>query len=101
MTDTTTPIYDSMISAFYFFTEPNQNKDLEDRISELSRFYEFLTDEYNRILELDLLAPSIRKFRLNFSPQSFTDQKIIDSLIWAFVSMQKNKGLSSKNIVYR
>ncbi len=86
------PIYDSMIRDFYFFTEPDRNLPLQQRINECLQFHQFLINEYNRILDQGLLAQSIQAFRNRFNPQHFTDIKVIDSLIWAFVSLLRNGG---------
>ena len=85
MADRKLPIYDSLISSFYFF-EPNRNLSFEKRINELVHFYDFLIFEYNRIIQNRLLHESIIAFRDRFKPKNFTDEKIIDSLIWAFTS---------------
>lgn len=79
------PIYDSKIRDFYNFTAPNSNLPVQQRIHEFLQFHQFLVNEYNRILNEGLLAPSIQAFRQHFNPQHFTDIKVIDSLIWAFI----------------
>ena len=94
------PIYDAMIRDFYFFTEPTSNLPLPQRINEYAQFHHFLIDEYNRILNQGLLAQSIQAFRAHFNPQHFTDIKVIDSLIWAFVSLLKNGGVMDGIIHY-
>lgn len=99
MTDTSMPIYDSMIADFYFYAEPNRNKSLKDRIHDLATFHEFLTKEYNRIINNGLLRDAIRAFRDELKPQMFTGHKVIDSLIWAFVSFQK-KDVAKGKITY-
>jgi hypothetical protein len=100
MLDQQLPIYDSMIRNFYFFTEPKQKLSVQQRIHGFVQFHQFLVHEYNRILNEGLLAPSIQAFRDHFSPQSFTDIKIIDSLIWAFVSLLNDGGGMNGVIIY-
>jgi len=100
MTDPKLPIYDSMISAFYFYNEPKRTKDAKERISGLAGFHDFLTNEYCRIISDGLLSPAIKQFRRKLQPKTFTDQKVVDSLLWAFVSMQKGNGLSTKKMIY-
>lgn len=94
------PIYDAMIRAFYFVTEPDRNLLVPQRINDYVQFHQFLINEYNRILNQGLLAPSIQAFRGHFNPQNFTDIKVIDSLIWAFVSLLKNGGGMNGIIIY-
>jgi len=100
MADQKLPIYDSLISSFYFF-EPNRRLSFQERIRELIIFYEFLNYEYKRIIENGLLQESIKAFRKSYNPKYFTDEKIIDSLIWAFISYGYNGAVIDKNIVFR
>lgn len=100
MADPKLPIYDSMISAFYFYNEPKRTKAAKERITELAGFHAFLTDEYGRIISDGLLSPAIKQFRKKLQPKTFTDQKVVDSLLWAFVSMQKDNGLGTKKMLY-
>lgn len=78
------PIYDSHISKFYDFKTPNRNQPFQQRITRLIESHQHLIAEYNRVLHDGLLTVSIQSFRQHFNPQSFTDIKVIDSLIWAF-----------------
>ncbi len=94
------PIHDSLIATLYFFQEPNRDQVLGQRIATLTAFHAFLTEEYQRILVGGLLAPSIEAFRLRFAPQEFTDEKVIDSLLWAFVALLRNGGLINGGIFY-
>lgn len=94
------PIYDSLISEFYFF-EPNIRLKLDDRITELLDFYEFLKAEYLRIQQEGLLNHSIQTFRKHFNPQHFTDAKVIDSLLWAFINFMYNGALIQRRVVFR
>jgi hypothetical protein len=105
MTNPRLPIYDSQVAAFYFFAEPDRNpKDLNDlqrRLSEFVTFHDFLKQEYARVLKNNLLAPAIQDFRVRLSPQHFTDEKIVDSLIWAFVGLLWKGAVQKGQIVYR
>jgi hypothetical protein len=100
MTNPRLPIYDSMVADFYFYDSPANKQPLAQRIKHLVSFHDFLTSEYARILRLGLLSPAIQMFRQQFNPLHFTDEKIIDSLIWAFVSQLKNGGLPHGRIIY-
>jgi len=99
MTNTHSPIYDSQVAAFYFFQEPSI--DLQQRINGLVAFHSFLTQEYARVLNGGLLASAIQEFRLRLKPQHFTDEKIVDSLIWAFVALLRKGALPAGQIAYR
>ncbi len=94
------PIYDAMIRDFYFFTEPDQHLPILQRINMYSQFHQFLCEEYHRVLNGGLLAPSIQAFRQHFNPQHFSDIKVIDSLIWAFISLLRNGGAMNGAIIY-
>ena len=93
MVDPHSPIYDSMVKSFFFFS--SKAKTFEERISELLKFHQFLITEYQRVLNEGLLKESIEAFRKRFRPETFTDEKIIDSLIWAFVI------LSERGVIHR
>ena len=80
------PIYDSRIRQFYFLPDGQSSKDFSRKISELMLMYGFLKEEYKRIIEDSLLKEPIIKFRQQLKPKTFTDEKVIDSLIWGFVS---------------
>ena len=102
------PIYDTHVTAFYFFQpltkRPAKRSDeewLQDRTSDLIVFYNFLSDEYTRVLANGLLAKSIRAFRSKFNPKHFTDVRIIDLLIWTYVEVLNKRGLIDGRIVFR
>lgn len=89
------------VAAFYFFFDPHRGLALAERIAEFVVFHNFLQVEYNRILNNGLLANSIQAFRQQFNPQCFTDEKVIDSLIWGFVVLLMNGGRINGQILYR
>ena len=100
MVQSTKPIYDSRISTYYFFQTPKSQLLPAERIWTLTAFYEFLTEEYERILQNNLLAASIQHFRNHFNPQHFSDQKVIDSLLWAYVIKLQAGGIITGTIIY-
>jgi hypothetical protein len=100
MRDIHRPVYDSQVSAFYFFIKPSLNAALQERINGYVHFYNFLTNEYARILRNSLLAASIDEFRRHYDPKYFTDEKIIDSLIWSFVGLRKRDAAFNYQIAY-
>ena len=101
MQDRHSPIYDSQVSAFHFFREPDHALDLQQRVKRLEDFHGFLRREYARVLADGLLTRSIAAFRAKFKPVHFTEEKVIDSLIWAFVSLLRSGGLRNGSVVYR
>jgi hypothetical protein len=105
MTNQHLPIYDSQVAAFYFFQEPDiknpkDPEDLKRRIGVFTSFHDFLRQEYARVLQNNLLAPAIQEFRLRLNPKHFTDEKIVDSLIWAFVGLLRKGALQKGQIAY-
>lgn len=91
-----------MIADFFFFSPPDSNKELDFRLQSLSTFYAFLCNEYQRVLEHDLLEPSILRFRqIRGVDDTYTDEKIIDTLIWPFVTSLRNGALMDARIMYR
>ena len=101
MVNTNAPIYDSLVAAFYFFQEPGRNQTLQHRVAAYVAFHTFLTQEYAMIIANNLLAPSIQAFRHQLNPVQFTDEKVIDSLLWAYVAMLRNGGITNGTIIYR
>lgn len=98
------PIYDSQVASFYFFVEPARNpkdpNDFQRRISDFVTFHDFLKQEYARVLKNNLLATAIQEFRSRLNPKHFTDEKIVDSLIWAFVGLLWKGALQKGQIAY-
>lgn len=99
--DNTTPIYDSFINAFYFFPPINNNNNYEFRKNQYMNLYSFLKKEYKRILDNDLLLPSMTLMKSRFQINELTDYKIIDSIIWSFVKYLKQGGIENGNILYQ
>lgn len=95
------PIYDSMVADFFFFRPPDPNRELDFRLRSLSTFYNFLCSEYHRVLEHGFLEPSILRFRqIQGVDDAYTDVKIIDTLIWRFVTLLRNGALLDARVVY-
>ena len=80
------PIYDSHVAEFYFFEMP-VDLTFEQRLQKLLAFYHFLVSEYARIIEAGLLSTAINEFRAKNPAECWTDEKIIDSLIWGAVKL--------------
>jgi hypothetical protein len=99
MIDHHSPIYDDLIASFYFWEPPDQ-KQPEQRIQELGNFHQFLCQEFGRILKANLLQPAITAFRRHFPRAHFTDTKIIDSLIWSFVAWLRNGAIIEGKVAF-
>ena len=99
MLDPSQPIYDSKVAAFYFYIPPNV-KSPDQKAINLDEFHSFLTLEYQRILRDGLLHDAIKLFRQVYEPVWFTDEKIIDSLIWAFVDTLNKWPSIERGIMY-
>ncbi len=96
------PIYDSMVEAFYFFPMSSYNESKDKKLERQMKAYNFLCEEYERILQHGLLKYSIEKFRLKFGDlcQEYTDNKIIDTIIWRFVGFMRNGAVTNKDVIY-
>ncbi|MBN1507203.1 MAG: hypothetical protein JW955_10180 [Sedimentisphaerales bacterium] len=86
MVSPSSPIYDANVRAFYLFPDVKGSGYTEPRMADYLKVYDALVREYNRILTHGLLSHSIDRFKEELNPERFTDIKIIDSLIWAFVT---------------
>ena len=63
--------------------------------------YQFLVAEYRRVQNEGLLAPSITAFRERFDPAgTFTDTKIVDTLIWRFAAALAGGALGNGFVKY-
>ena len=65
------------------------------------RFTAFLEQEYQRVLIEDLLETSLVVFWQQLFPQHFTDEKVLDSLLWAYVVMLKGGGVTDGRVAYQ
>ena len=86
MIDPRLPVYDRFVAAFYFYVAPAGDGKFEARLVELMGFYNFLRHEYARVLGEQLLSGAIQKFRERFT-DDFPDERIVDWLLWAWVSL--------------
>jgi hypothetical protein len=94
------PIYDSLVARFFLFEAPSSDRPVEERITKLTAFHDFLGTEYARVIKGGQLASAIAAFRQRFNPQQHTDEKIIDWLIWTLVSLADRGALLKSQIVY-
>jgi len=95
------PVYDKMIADFYFLPSGPGKEENKDKLNRLLISYEFLVGEYSRILKNNFLGHCIERFRKKFSLGSeYSDIKVIDTIIWKFVSMLRRGAVRDKNVVY-
>jgi len=82
------PIYDSRIKFFYNITEPPSGIEFAGRIATYLDIQKSITSEYHRIVRDKLMEPSIRYFRRKYLDRGdHSDIKVIDWIIWQFVSL--------------
>jgi hypothetical protein len=98
MVDSHSPIYDDRVAAFYFFQKPDSGP---GQTQDYVNFQAFLVQEYRRVLQNGLLSSSIQSFRQQFTPQHFTDERVVDVLIWGYVGLLMAGALTSGQITYR
>jgi hypothetical protein len=98
MVNTDLPLYDRMVGDFYFLPTGFAGKCMCARVRRFMESYNFLVEEYERVLDRGILNRSIEEFRRTFEPDSlrFSDVKVIDSLIWKCAAL-----LRSRDIKYR
>jgi hypothetical protein len=87
------------VAQFYFLREDGSSFDekLKNRLDS----YQFLVAEYERVLSGGLLAPAITAFRKRFGfADSFTDTKVVDTLIWRFAAMLAGGALRTGLVRY-
>ena len=98
----TEPVYDSMITTFYFLPQPQSNWNFERKLKNALENYQFIKNEQKRILKEGLLDFEIEKFREYFNLENvYTDQKIIDTLIWKFVTLLRDGAIRERRIIFK
>ncbi len=101
MSNTSLPIYDSRISAFFHMPSITNKKSIQMKKELSESIYQFLLSEYDQILSFGKLKHSIKAFRDHFGvDEIFSNHKIIDSLIWAVISSANKGAVINKNILY-
>jgi hypothetical protein len=100
MVDRHSPIFDRNVAAFYFFREPN---DPQKRNAAYLGFHAFLVKEYGRVLQNGLLCHPMQAFRQRFAQQQqhFTDERVIDVLIWTYAGLLRKGALINGQVMYR
>jgi hypothetical protein len=89
--DQRAPVYDRFVAAFYFFAAPSSGEAVDRRLGKLLAFYGFLRSEYARVIRDGLLEAAVRRFRDRFLvDEAFPDERIVDLLLWGFVSLLRS-----------
>jgi hypothetical protein len=101
MVDHRLPIYDSMVESFYFLPTASISEDTEAKLQRLMASYGFLRIEYDRVLQNGLLSHAIELFRHRLRlGAEYSDNKIIDTLIWRFVGFMRDGAIRDGEVVY-
>ena len=101
MLDPTLPVYDTRVESFYFLPRSYSGTH-EVKLKNLLCSYDFLIREYARVLRDELLAPAISECRRRFNLTAiYTDQKVIDTLIWKFVPMLEHGAIRDGTVAYK
>lgn len=96
------PMYDSFVSSFFFLPDAPPGKAVEVRLNHLVRSYTFLESEYRRVLAEGLLHTAITRFRDAFDgTDRWTDQRVVDMLIWSFSKFLSLGALRDGKVRYR
>lgn len=91
MVDPTIPVYDSFVASFYFYQPPPATKPKSERLAGLLSFHDFLVREYDRIIFEGRLDWAIRHLRASRGvDESIPAQRIIDWLLWSWVSLLRS-----------
>jgi hypothetical protein len=86
--DPRAPVYDSLVTAFYFFVPTSSRDKPGKKLDQLLEFYSFLRAEYERVIRLGLLDTAVHRFRERIQLQErLCDERVIDFLIWGFVKL--------------
>lgn len=95
------PVYDSTVERFFFLPGTETLSKPHRKLDRLLKSYNFLILEYQRILDNEILSQSITRFRNKYqNTETWTDVRIIDTLIWQFVSFMRNGDANSREILY-
>lgn len=94
------PIYDSMVRQFFYIREPSRKRQINDRIDDFLTLYSFLAEEYERVRQEGVLDGAISAFQTRFNPNQFSNNKVIDLLIWRFTDIALKGGFIQKTFRY-
>ncbi len=101
MIDPRLPVYDSYVAAFYFYAPASSKTTPAKRIDDLVEFYEFLREEYARVLRDGLLREALQGFKSRVTTgDSIPDERIIDWLLWGWVSYLRSGAQQSGRALF-
>jgi len=99
--DKNSPIYDSMIAAFYFLPSIKPEWDKEQKLISYRMSYEFLEYEYKRVSENSLMKEVLNKFDQEImNADKISNTKKIDFILWKYVSLLKSGKIRDREIEY-
>jgi len=90
MINGTFPIYDSKVRDFYFIPISSDNNFEKKRKNANGLIY-YLIQEQKKAIACKEIKSAMNKFKNRFSPHNFSDEKILDSLIWGYVKYREKK----------
>ena len=94
------PVYDRMVETFYFLPRSYFGTP-DNKLLNLMSSYHFLVGEYERVLRERLLEPAVHAFRQRFALSAdYTDEKIIDTLIWKFIPFLEKGAVRDGSVAY-
>ena len=98
----TEPVYDSMVASFYFLPQPQGHWNIKRKLINAIENYDFIKSEHIRVLDDGLLKAPIELFKSRFSKAAeyYTNQKIIDTLIWKFVTFLKSGAVRNRSVIF-
>lgn len=100
--DARQPVYDTHVTSFYFYIPPASDRPFEARLNSLLDFYDFLRREYARVIQEGLLQPSIDLFRETLKVDGeLQDERVVDLLIWGFVTLMRRNVQQRGDVLYR
>jgi hypothetical protein len=95
------PIYDSMVEDFFFLPSGPEKETVDAKLERLLASYRFLVNEYLRVLQQRLLADAISGFHEHFQVgPGYSDYKVIDALIWGFVTFLRSGAVRNGDVVF-
>ncbi len=90
-----------MVKQFYYLPDSKANLSFDRKLGNMLSNYQFLIDEYTRVLDQEILNDSISMFRNYFNlNELYTNFKIVDSLIWKFVTLLNDGAVRTRLINY-
>lgn len=102
--NTNQPIFDANIKKFYFLNDIDSSKTWNDKINIANKYHDFLKKEYRRIIENELLKPTIDKLDvllIDNDIKSISIVKKIDSIIWAWVNYLNKGAIINEEIIWQ